>query len=136
LTLIEDRDPSAKLIATGAQIFKDQPGSVLGIYQPQRQGRRQLAETLVRLVKRATDLIKTDPKKAAIPVFRALGAGIVPLAVFERAMISPSSHFISNPAQILEATAEMQDYQVKIGVLKHAVPVDQAFDLSIFRNNL
>ncbi len=134
LTLIEDRDQTAKVIATGAQIFKNQPGSVLGIYQLDRPGHRKLAETLVGLIKRATVFIKSDPKKAAIPIHRELGAGIIPLDVIDRALTASASRFESDPSLILDSTATMQDYQVKLGLLKAPVPLDKAFDLSIFRD--
>ena len=133
LTLLRDRDPAALLVATGGQMFPNQPGSVLAIYQPDKPERRKLVDTLVSLHARATELLQKDPKRAAPHVHKVLSGGIIPLDVIERALVSPASRFIADPSIIVEPTRKMQDYQVKLGVLKEAAPVEAAFDLETFR---
>lgn len=133
LTLLRDRDRAAVLLATGGQMFPNQPGSVLAIYQPGLPERRAMVDTLVRLHLRATEMLAKDPARAAPHVHKVLSGGIVPLDVIARALVSPASHFIADPSVILQPTAAMQDYQLQLGVLRHASPVADAFDLETYR---
>jgi NitT/TauT family transport system substrate-binding protein len=133
LTLIRDRDGQAKLIAAGAELFPSQPGSVLAVLETDDKAKRAAIDEVIRLHIRATELLATEPKRAAPSILKVLGGGILPLDVIERALVSPSSHFVSDPAVIVEATAKMQDYQMGLGVLKTAVPVEQVFDLETYR---
>jgi NitT/TauT family transport system substrate-binding protein len=133
LTLLRDRDPKAKLVAVGGQMFPNQPGSVLAMMATDQAAKRDAMLRFVRLHVRATEMLQKDPKRAAPHILKALGAGIVPLDVIERALVSPSSRFVTDPAVIVEATAKMQDYQIALGVLKQAVPVAQIFDHESYR---
>lgn len=133
LTLIRDRDPKTKVVALGGKMFPNQPGSVLAVIQ--NEAKRKAIDDLVRLHVRATELIAKEPKRAAVHVHKVLGAGIVPLDVIERALVSPSSNFTADPSRIIESTATMQDYQLKLGVLKQSVPVNDIFDLEPFRRS-
>ena len=133
LTLIRDREPSAALVATGGQMFPNQPGSVLAVYRPDAPDRVELVETLVRLTVQATELLIHQPKRAAPHILKILAAGILPLDLIERALVSPASRFISNPANIVEPTQRMLDYQVTLGVVKQAVLAAPAFDLDTYR---
>ena len=133
LTLLRDRDKTAVLLGAGGQLFPNQPGSVLAVYQPDLPDRRAMTETLVRLHVRATEMLNKDPARAAPHIHKVLGGGILPLDVITRALVSPASRFIADPAAIVEATGIMQDYQVHLGVLRQASPVLDAFDLEVFR---
>src|SRR5262249_29988751 len=128
LTLIRDRDRKAKLVAAGGQLFPNQPGSVLAALASKDPAKRDAMLRFVRLHVRATELLQKEPKRAAPHILKALGAGIVPLDVIERALVSPASRFVTDPAVIVDATGRMQDYQIALGVLKQAVPVAQLFD--------
>ena len=133
LTLLRDRDKAAVLLGAGGQLFPNQPGSVLAVYQPNLGDRRAMTETLVRLHVRATEMLNKDPARAAPHIHKVLGAGILPLDVISRALVSPASRFIADPAAIIEATGVMQDYQVHLGVLRAASPVADAFDTAVYR---
>jgi NitT/TauT family transport system substrate-binding protein len=133
LTLIRDRDPTTKLVAAGAQMFPNQPGSVLAALATDDTNKRAAIIRFISLHIRATEMLTKEPKRAAPPILKALGAGIIKLDVVERALVSPSSHFVADPAVIVDATAKMQDYQIALGVLKQAVPVDQIFDHDSFQ---
>ena len=133
LTLIRDRDRKAKLVAAGGQLFPNQPGSVLAALATSDAAKRDAMLRFVRLHVRATEMLQKEPKRAAPHILKALGAGIVPLDVIERALVSPASRFVTDPAIIVEATGKMQDYQIALGVLKQAVPVAQLFDHESYR---
>ena len=133
VTIIRDREPKTKLLALGGEMFPNQPGSILAAVSADKPGRKELFETLLRLHIRATDLIIKEPKRAAPHILKVLGGGIVPLDVIERALAAPTSRFISDPAQIVQATGKMQDYQIKLGVLKTSVPIESIFDLEMYK---
>ena len=40
--------------------------------------------------------------------------------------------FSSDPRRIVESTAKLQDYQVQLGALAKAVPLDGLFDLAVY----
>jgi NitT/TauT family transport system substrate-binding protein len=113
LTIVTSRNPRIKLVATGGEMFPSQPGTV-----------QKLVDALVR----ADALLKSRPKEAAPYVEAALGKGIVDTATIERALTSPASHFIADPRAIVAATDAMQTYQVSIGTLDKAAPLDGLFE--------
>jgi NitT/TauT family transport system substrate-binding protein len=137
LTLVRDRLPDARFLATGKQILDDQPGSVLAIYQPDQPGRqpggKPWVETLVSLFVRATDLINSKPKEAAPFITEALGGGMLKQATIEKALASSGSHFISDPAAIVDGVRKLQDFEVALGVLHDPAPVDALFDLDPYK---
>jgi NitT/TauT family transport system substrate-binding protein len=81
---------------------------------------------------RATDLIKTNPDKAAPHVEAALGKGIVDAATIRKALTSPASRFIADPRAIVDATNKMQSYQVSIGTLDKEAPLEGLFEPRFF----
>lgn len=84
------------------------------------------------MIVRATQLLQTDPKRAAPYIQAALGRGIVDRETMRRALSSQASRFVADPRLIMNATRQMQDYQVRIGVLDKPVPLDGLFDPSFY----
>jgi NitT/TauT family transport system substrate-binding protein len=91
-----------------------------------------VVEKFVKSIVRATQLLKDDPKRAAPLVSGAFGKGIIPDDILEAAIKSPQTQFTSDPRRILESTAKLQDYQVKLGALEKAAPLDGLFALSVY----
>ena len=48
------------------------------------------------------------------------------------ALQSPQTQFVSDPRRILESTGKLQDYQVKLGALPKASPLDGLFALQVY----
>ncbi|GEO99916.1 ABC transporter substrate-binding protein [Methylobacterium haplocladii] len=128
LTIVQMRNPAIKLIATGAEMFPDQPGTVVAVYGKFADKNPAAVEGLVKALVRATDLLKADPAKAAPHVEAALGKGITDVATIQKAISSPAAKFITDPRQIIAATKAMQAYQVSIGTLDKEAPTDGLFD--------
>ncbi|MDR3514432.1 MAG: ABC transporter substrate-binding protein [Azospirillaceae bacterium] len=129
LTVVRDRVPEARLLATGTQILDHQPGSVLAVYNPDQADRKIWVRTLVSLFVRATDLINDKPKEAAPFITAALAGGILKQDTIERALASSGSHFISDPAVLVEPVRQLQDFEVAAGILRNPAPVETLFDL-------
>ncbi len=133
LTVVRDRLPASKVLVTGRQFMPDQPGSVLAIYQLGMPKAAEIAEKLLRLHLRATELIKTHPEEATPFILKALGAGILTEAQINRAIAGSISSFVTDPAQIVDSVAKLQDFEVKLGIVKNATPVADLFDLAFYR---
>lgn len=133
LTIILDRDKQARLVAAGGQMFPNQPGGVSALTGEFVKRAPAAAQALVDLTVRATKLLRETPDRAAPHVLDVIGKGIVDLDTMKRALRSPASRFIDDPSQIVEATGKLQDFQVKIGALDRAVPLDGLFDPSFYR---
>ncbi len=127
LTIVRQRNPAMTLIATGGEMFPDQPGTVVAVSGAFADGNPAAVQGLVEALVKATDLLKTDPDRAAPPVEKALGKGITDLATIRKALSSPATKFTADPRTIIAATKAMQAYQVSIGTLDKDVPIDGLF---------
>jgi len=133
LTVLLDRDPGTKLLVRGGAMQKDQPGSVLALHGDFLKRSPAEAAALVKLHVRATELLRDDPKRAAVHLHKGLGKGLTDLGTFERALVSPASNYVADPNRIKEPTGVMQDFQVELGVLKEVADLDKVFDDALFR---
>lgn len=132
LTIVQGRNPKITLIATGGEMFPDQPGTVVAVYGKFADANPAAVEGLVAALVKATDLLKKDPARAAPPVEAALGKGITDVATIQKALSSPAAKFVADPRTIIEATKKMQAYQVSIGTLDKEAPTDGLFDAKPF----
>ncbi len=135
LTIVQRRNPNIKLVATGGQMFPSQPGTVVAVTPAFAKAHPEKVQGLVDALVKAEKLLKDKPDEAAPFVEAALGKGIVDLATIRKALTSPASRFVTDPRVIVDATAKMQDYQVSIGTLDKAVPLDGLFDPSFFEKS-
>ncbi len=131
-TIAQRQNPNIKLIATGADMFPNFPGVVVAVTGVFVDKNPKAVEDLVRVVIRATKELQTDPARAAPHVGVGLGKGIVSDEVILAALKSPQTQFTSDPRRIIESTKKLQDFQVKIGALKKAEPVDSLFVTSFY----
>jgi NitT/TauT family transport system substrate-binding protein len=113
-------------------MFPNFPGVVVAVLGALADKNPKAVESLVRVVVRATNLLKEDPKRAASFVGAAFGKGLVAESILLDAIKSPQTQFTSDPRRIIESTAKLQDYQVKLGALDKAAPLDGLFALSVY----
>lgn len=132
VTIVQERMPDAKIVVEGGAMFPNQPGAVVAVRESALKDKRAAVEKLVALHARATDLLNHDPARAAKDVYKFLGQGLVPLAIMEKAIKSPISHFVSDPRDIVAATRTMNDFAVQIGTQGKSVDVDSLFDPSVY----
>lgn len=133
LTTIKNRFPDTRVLATGHDLIPDQPGSVLAIVNPSSPDHAVWAGKLTSLFVKATTLLADHPDQAAPFVATALGGGLLKPAIIEQALKASSAQFVADPARIIPSVKILQDFQVKEGVLKKATPVDDLFDLQLWR---
>lgn len=133
LTIITDRNPGVKVLAYGGDILKNQPGNVIALTDDFTAKHPDIAQKLVELTAKATEVLKKDKKIAVAAVESAIGKGLIPPATLEKALASPAVKFNTDPGAIVAEVGVVQDYQVKLGTVKEPVPVDQIFDLSYYK---
>lgn len=133
ITIVHDLDPEVKTVGLGGEIFPKQPGSVLAVRTAVQTANPAAIDTLVALHVRATALLRTDPKRAAVAVHQFIGAGLTDRATLERALASPSSKFEADLEIIRASVEKMQALQVEIGTLPQIVPLDSLFDTAPYR---
>jgi NitT/TauT family transport system substrate-binding protein len=126
------RDPRLKIVATGGEMFPNQPGTVVAIAGAWLAKNPDATQKLVDGIVQATEIIQKEPTRAAAPIEAALGKGLVDRATIEKAIGSPASTFVSDPRRIVDSFRDMQAYQVKIGSLDKEYPLEGLFEPSFY----
>ncbi len=132
VTVSMQRDPRLKIVATGNEMFANQPGTVVAVSNAFIKAHPEAVQKLVDGLVKATKVLKDDPARAAPPVEAALGKGHVDTATVVKAIGSPASTFTTDPRIIVEPFRAMQAYQVKTGSLDKEYPLDGLFDPSFY----
>ena len=133
LTVVRSRLKDVRTLASGHDLLPDQPGSVLAIVNPDAPDRQAWAKVLGGLFVRATTLLATHPDDAAPFVTKALGGGILSEDVLKKALEGSASRFVSDPTRIIAGVQQVQDFEVEQGLLRKAQPVEELFDLDLWR---
>jgi len=133
LTIITGRNPDVKVLAYGGDILKNQPGNVVAVTDDFAAKHPDIAQKLVELTARATEVLKADRKIAIDAVESAIGKGLIDRAILDKALSSKAVQFSTDPNAIVAQTATVQDYQVKLGTVKEAQPVADIFNLSYYQ---
>lgn len=131
-TLVPERDPRIKRIVNSPDMFPDLPGVVLAASGSLLQTRPAVAERFVALFLQATELLRTQPAKAAPFVQAALGGGLVAEETIARSLVSPAVRFVNDPAEIRKATEALLEYQVKLGDFPKAPALEGLFDQGFY----
>lgn len=132
LTVVQERDPQARVVARGSDMLPNQPGAVLAVRESTMAEHPEAIKRLVALHIRATEMLEQEPKKAAPHVREFVGKRLIKLATVEKALASPSSNYHADPHGIMAATQVMADFQQAQGTLKKAVDIDALFDTAIY----
>ena len=132
VTVSMQRDPRLKIVATGNEMFPNQPGTVIAVSGAFIKANPQAVQKLVDGIVKATKILKDDPARAAAPIEAALGKGLVDASTIVKAIGSPASTFTADPRAIVESFKAMQEYQVKIGSLDKAESIDGLIDSSFY----
>jgi NitT/TauT family transport system substrate-binding protein len=132
LSIIQKSNPGIKLVEVGDRLFPGQPGTVVAVTGALIAKNPAAVQALVDALVRAGDLLTRDPDKAAPAVAANLAKGIVDLEVIKTALKSPATKFVIDPREVIAPSKAMEAYQVKLGSLKEAAPLDDLFDVRFF----
>jgi NitT/TauT family transport system substrate-binding protein len=132
LTIVQERDANARILATGDAMFPDQPGATVVVSERIIAAAPDAVGQLVALHIRATDVLRKDPDSVASFVQDAIGKGLISRETLEAALKSPAMHPVADPHVIIAATRAMQDFQLQLGVLAKPVSIDELFDTRFY----
>lgn len=133
LAIVRKQNPKIKLIADGAEIFPNFPGVVLAVTGDFATKNPEAVKKLIRLTVRATEFLEKNPEKSVPHLGEAFGKGLLPDDVLLASLKSPQTRFVADPNRITDSAVKLQEYQVKLGVLKKAEPIDGLFALSVYK---
>jgi NitT/TauT family transport system substrate-binding protein len=129
--IIERRDPSIGLLASGRDMMPEHPGFALAVRETLIRDNPDAVSALVRLHLRAAALIAFDQGVAARHCTKYLWGGLSEKDVAP-ALRGPSAPTLADPRMIHDAAEIMQAFQVEIGAQMAPVPFDAMIDPSFF----
>lgn len=132
LSVVQQRDPDARVVARGNDMLPHQPGAVLAVREAVLEEHPEAIQALVAQHVRATEMLENDPAQAAPYVREFVGKRLIDEETVTTALSSPSSNYLADPHMIIDATRTMADFQRRIGTLKKPVDVDALFDTSVY----
>ena len=132
LSVVQQRDPDARVVARGNDMLPHQPGAVLAVREAVLEKHPEAIQALVAQHVRATEMLENDPAQAAPYVREFVGKRLIDEETVTAALSSPSSNYLADPHMIIDATRTMADFQRRIGTLKKPVDVDALFDTSVY----
>ncbi|RXE46738.1 ABC transporter substrate-binding protein [Chromohalobacter israelensis] len=132
LSVVQQRDPDARVVARGNDMLPHQPGAVLAVREAVLEEHPEAIQALVAQHVRATEMLENDPAQAAPNVREFVGKRLIDEETVTAALSSPSSNYLADPHMIIDATRTMADFQRRIGTLKKPVDVDALFDTSVY----
>lgn len=133
LAIVRKQNPKIKLIADGAEIFPNFPGVVLAVTGDFATKNPEAVKKLIRLTVRATEFLEKNQEKSVPHLGEAFGRGLLPNDILLASLKSPQTRFVADPNRITDSAVKLQAYQVKLGVLKEAKPVDGLFALDAYK---
>ncbi|MBP2312485.1 ABC transporter substrate-binding protein [Azospirillum soli] len=132
VTVTKQMDPNVALLATGAEMFPNQPGTVIAARGPVIKDNAEALNKLIKAHVRAVDLIAKDPARSAKVANEYLGKGLMEPATLEAAFRSPGSKFVADPRGVVPAVENMMAYAKEIGSAEGTIPVAEAFDFRFY----
>lgn len=132
LTIVRAQNHGMVLAAQGEDLFPGQPGTIVAVSSALIAAHPAAVQALVDAIARAVDELRTDPDRAAPLVVAGLSKGFVDSATIRAALSSDATRFIADPNAIATSTRRLLAYQVTLGVLDKAPPMEGMFDLRFF----
>ena len=132
LTLVTERDPTARVLLRGGAMFPGQPGAVLAVTERLIASNPAAVRTLVELHIRATKLLHDHPHRAAADLEKTMGKGLLTKETLFKAVTSPSTVPIADPRAIIAATEKLNAYQASLNHMGKLADVPGLFDPSFY----
>ena len=130
---ILQRQPDAKIVAHGGELFPNEPGSVLLVREGLIKSNPDLVQHLVNAHLRATAMLRDEPAKATPYVQKYVGGGRLPKDIVQAAIERSRDQFQPDPRKIIDGTVQLQDFQVSLGTLATKLEdVESLFDIRFY----
>lgn len=128
VSVVLDRKKDARVVASGSDMFPDQPGAVLVVREALINERPQLVRALVKAHIEATRQLRQTPSEVSAAVGKYVGGGRLPPAIVLHALKRSSEQFRADPNSIIAGTRVMRDFQAELGYLDVNVDLDSLFE--------
>ncbi len=122
----------ATVIASGSQLFPNQPGAVLVVREGLIASNPDLVRSLVAVHDRATVMLNERPEAAVAAVQKYVGGGRLAAEIVLAALKNSRGSFVADPNRITDGTKVMHDFQAELGTLKQPVDLEALFDTSFY----
>lgn len=132
VAIVTTKLPAARVVASGSELFPDQPGAVLLARKSLIDEHPELVQKLVEAHIEATERLRNDPASAVAAVGKHVGGGRLESVVVERALENSRRQFVADPRSIIDSTVRMRDFQAQIGTLEVEVDVGKLFDVRFY----
>lgn len=132
ISIVEKQQPDAQVVASGADMFQNQPGAVLAVRAAYLEAHPDVVARLVATHVKATKALNQQTPQAIDAVSKYVGGGRLPRDVIKTAIAHSNGHFAADPHQIIKATQRMYDFQKQQGTLSADLDIDSLFDTSFY----
>ena len=132
VSIVQKRRPEARVVASGADMFENQPGAVLAVRAAYLKAHPDVVARLVAAHIQATEALNQQTPAAIDAVAEYVGGGRVPRDVIQTAIAHSAGHFVANPHRIMQATQRMYDFQRQQGTLSADLDIPSLFDSSFY----
>lgn len=133
LTVVKQRLPDSRVIVSGNAMMPQHPGAVLAVTDAALKAHPEAIAKLVALHQRATDLLNSKPEQAAPYLANFIGKGLLPDALFVKALKAEKGHFVADPDRLIKGTRRLYEYQKEIGVSHGNLDLSALFDDSFYK---
>ncbi|OTF05280.1 ABC transporter substrate-binding protein [Halorubrum sp. SD612] len=127
LTIAQAEGSSVEMLRTAAEVLPGQPAAVTLMSDEVRDS--PIAAQFLEQHVRATDFIEENPDATAGHVEEGIG---MPVDRARKALDSPLSNFITDPAEITDATQVFAEFAADNGQTDEQLSNDQIFDLGVY----
>lgn len=132
VSIVLSRLPKARVVASGSQMFPNQPGAVLVVREGLIASNPDMVQALVAAHAKATQILHDTPDAAVVAVGKYVGGGRLAPEIIKAALESSKDGFVADPGAIIETTRVMRDFQLELGTLTKSVDIDALFDTRFY----
>jgi len=132
VSIVQSRNEAARVIASGGELFENQPGAVMAVRADYLKAHPDVVERLVAAQIDATRALNAGDKAAVSAVAKYVGGGRLPRKIIETAVAHSKGHFVADPHRIIDATKRMYEFQRAQGTLTGNLDIGALFDTSFF----
>lgn len=132
VSIVEKRQPKAKVVASGAEMFDNQPGAVMAVRESFIKAHPQVVARLVAAHINATRALADGNDSAIDAVAQHVGGGRLPREVIATAVAHSADNFVADPHRIIDATKRMYRFQRDQGTLSAEIDIDALFDTDFY----
>lgn len=132
ISITQDRNPDARVVASGSQMFDSHPGAVIAVREAFIQAHPDIVTRLVAAHVEATRALQAGEEDAVDAVHQYVGGGRLARTLVARAIERSAENFEADPHAIIDGTRRLQAFQKELGTLKADTDIDALIDTRFY----